>query len=466
MAELELPFERLDDDAAARVLRLPRRPGTPRTDRRRSGSRTRGPAPSRQARRRPRGAGRGARRVALHAARAWSRSAAAAAGGGASVSLAGGGTVRGRRRRRGDRRLHLRAGHTARARAPRPPAGARHRAAAGRCARGARLVGARSRSSRRAASSTTSASPPTTGSSSAGPRLAITGGAGRPPGRRRVSCARCAASSPPSFRADAGIDRLPVTHAWSGVIGYTLDALPVLGRDRDRPAVVHALGWCGHGVALSVASGAWIARLVFESARARWALVPRPLAAAAGRGAALAVVPDGGRGDGGPGSSGMSAARASRRPAGRAFVAPIVLGLSALSAFPAGWRMARLYQHLRPELDELLPPDSPAVRGAQALRARAAGSQYLGVVIRGPAAGPPAAFAAELGARVRRVRGARPDLISAVKTDVAAERAFLAKRGCALPAARGPAHDRGPSASAGQLGEGARQPAVRLARRR
>ena len=30
------------------------------------------------------------------------------------------------------------------------------------------------------------------------------------------------------------------------------------------PAVVHALGWCGHGLALSVASGAWIARMVFE----------------------------------------------------------------------------------------------------------------------------------------------------------------------------------------------------------
>ena len=57
---------------------------------------------------------------------------------------------------------------------------------------------------------------------------------------------------------------MPVTHAWSGVIGYTLDALPVIGRDRERPALVYALGWCGHGLALSVASGAWIARLVFE----------------------------------------------------------------------------------------------------------------------------------------------------------------------------------------------------------
>jgi predicted exporter len=120
-----------------------------------------------------------------------------------------------------------------------------------------------------------------------------------------------------------------------------------------------------------------------------------------------------------------------RRPPGgwSRFVVPIVLGLLALSAFPAGWRMAHLYQHLRPELDALLPRDSPAVRGAQALRARAAGAQYLGVVIRGPAGGAPAAFAAELGTRVRAFAASRPDLISAVKADVAAERAFLAKRG-------------------------------------
>ena len=67
------------------------------------------------------------------------------------------------------------------------------------------------------------------------------------------------------FPRDTGVDGLSVTNVWGGVIGYTLDALPVLGRDRERPAVVHALGWCGHGLALSVASGAWIARLVLES---------------------------------------------------------------------------------------------------------------------------------------------------------------------------------------------------------
>ena len=89
-----------------------------------------------------------------------------------------------------------------------------------------------------------------------------------------------------------------------------------------------------------------------------------------------------------------------------------MLGLALLSAIPAARRMARLYEQLRPELDELLPPDSPAVRGAHTLRARAAGSQYLGVVIRGASAGPPAAIAAALGARMQRVRrdAARSDL--------------------------------------------------------
>jgi gamma-glutamylputrescine oxidase len=53
----------------------------------------------------------------------------------------------------------------------------------------------------------------------------------------------------------------PISHVWTGVIGYTLDALPCIGRDPRRPAVIHAVGWCGHGLALALASGAWVARL-------------------------------------------------------------------------------------------------------------------------------------------------------------------------------------------------------------
>jgi gamma-glutamylputrescine oxidase len=53
-----------------------------------------------------------------------------------------------------------------------------------------------------------------------------------------------------------------VSGGWTGVIGYVLDALPLIGRWRENPAVVHAVGWCGHGVALSVASGAHVTELL------------------------------------------------------------------------------------------------------------------------------------------------------------------------------------------------------------
>jgi glycine/D-amino acid oxidase-like deaminating enzyme len=67
-----------------------------------------------------------------------------------------------------------------------------------------------------------------------------------------------------TFGAGSGLADVPITHAWSGVIGYTLDALPTIGRDPRRPAVLHAVGWCGHGLALSVASGAWVTRLLLD----------------------------------------------------------------------------------------------------------------------------------------------------------------------------------------------------------
>ena len=122
---------------------------------------------------------------------------------------------------------------------------------------------------------------------------------------------------------------------------------------------------------------------------------------------------------------------AGRPPRGRwsRVAVPIALGCGLLAAIPAAGRMARLYENLRAELDELLPPGSPAVRGARTLRARAAGSQYLGVVVRGPEPGPPAEMATALGARMQAFAMSRPDLIAAVRTDIAAERAFLARRG-------------------------------------
>jgi glycine/D-amino acid oxidase-like deaminating enzyme len=52
--------------------------------------------------------------------------------------------------------------------------------------------------------------------------------------------------------------RVAVERAWTGVIDYVVDALPVIERLRSRPAVLCASGFCGHGIALSVRSGAWI----------------------------------------------------------------------------------------------------------------------------------------------------------------------------------------------------------------
>lgn len=53
-----------------------------------------------------------------------------------------------------------------------------------------------------------------------------------------------------------------IDRSWSGLIDYVLDTLPVIQRLTDKPAVTHVGGWCGHGVAMSVASGAWVAHLL------------------------------------------------------------------------------------------------------------------------------------------------------------------------------------------------------------
>jgi gamma-glutamylputrescine oxidase len=66
-----------------------------------------------------------------------------------------------------------------------------------------------------------------------------------------------------TFPADA---RVEVESGWTGVIGYVADALPAIERLRGHPAVVHVVGWCGHGVALSLASGAWVTHILCEGA--------------------------------------------------------------------------------------------------------------------------------------------------------------------------------------------------------
>jgi glycine/D-amino acid oxidase-like deaminating enzyme len=50
-----------------------------------------------------------------------------------------------------------------------------------------------------------------------------------------------------------------VTHRWSGRIGMTLDDLPVVGPVHGLPDVWYIGGCCGHGLAMSVAHGAYVA---------------------------------------------------------------------------------------------------------------------------------------------------------------------------------------------------------------
>jgi gamma-glutamylputrescine oxidase len=55
---------------------------------------------------------------------------------------------------------------------------------------------------------------------------------------------------------------LTVERTWTGVIDYVLDTLPVIGPVAGRPGVLYVGGWCGHGIALSVSAGAWVAHIV------------------------------------------------------------------------------------------------------------------------------------------------------------------------------------------------------------
>lgn len=58
------------------------------------------------------------------------------------------------------------------------------------------------------------------------------------------------------------LEGVAIERSWSGVMGFTLDRMPVVGDLALAPGVLHAGAWCGHGVALALASGETIADLV------------------------------------------------------------------------------------------------------------------------------------------------------------------------------------------------------------
>jgi gamma-glutamylputrescine oxidase len=61
---------------------------------------------------------------------------------------------------------------------------------------------------------------------------------------------------------DAG--KLRIAEAWTGVIGYVLDAMPTIRRLKDKSAVLFVGAWSGHGIALSIRSGKWVRELIDE----------------------------------------------------------------------------------------------------------------------------------------------------------------------------------------------------------
>ena len=62
---------------------------------------------------------------------------------------------------------------------------------------------------------------------------------------------------------------LEVARCWSGAMGFTLDGFPVVGAAPEAPGIVHASGWCGHGVAMAFEGGAIAAEAAMGRGRPR-----------------------------------------------------------------------------------------------------------------------------------------------------------------------------------------------------
>jgi uncharacterized protein len=118
-------------------------------------------------------------------------------------------------------------------------------------------------------------------------------------------------------------------------------------------------------------------------------------------------------------------------PLARAFVAwtlrygKVIWLLAILLAIPATLRTAGLYIHMRTEVEELLPRESPSVKAVDELRARMPGLQHLGVIVDTGSGEKLAAGEALLDDLAAKVSAYPPDLARAVHTGNAVERRFL-----------------------------------------
>jgi gamma-glutamylputrescine oxidase len=103
-------------------------------------------------------------------------------------------------------------------------------------------------------------------------RLIFGGGAPRPCSVQSVTDDSIPVSTLTNLRhnlfstfPDLARPEIRISHGWSGTIGYVLDGLPAIGRCSETPSILHAVGWCGHGLALGLAAGSWITDLLGRS---------------------------------------------------------------------------------------------------------------------------------------------------------------------------------------------------------
>jgi predicted RND superfamily exporter protein len=103
--------------------------------------------------------------------------------------------------------------------------------------------------------------------------------------------------------------------------------------------------------------------------------------------------------------------------------------MALLVAVPAAVRTGWLYAHLRSDLEELLPADSPSVVALNALKARLGTRKFLGVVV--DAASPAALPSAEafIDLLAERARAYPRGMLNAVRTGNDVEAAFLKLHG-------------------------------------
>jgi predicted RND superfamily exporter protein len=99
--------------------------------------------------------------------------------------------------------------------------------------------------------------------------------------------------------------------------------------------------------------------------------------------------------------------------------------LALLLAIPAALRTGWLYAHLRSDLEELLPRESPSVVALEELKLRLGGRQFMGVVVDAATTENMPVAEGFLDALAARVRAYPPGLVRSVRTGNDVERAFL-----------------------------------------